>query len=328
MQGKGISLRLGLLALVVVLVLSAVGSLSLARDAFDGNDYDDCPAVTRLDEVKGLAVDRTDEEDEIRISWEALSGTALSSLGANGYKARLTVIVEGSGADKKNNVALGDTSLVIDKVSFTTDLTVSVAITLGEYVISDIAEKDFTSGMPAPSFTTTLKVVGAGGALDTGHDWLDKDAKHRREFYYLGFNNLFDNWFVESQRTDTDAAFRVKPSTAKFRVGLVHGDGNANPADADFENYRIVIEDSSGDLLGYQAQTVDASRTYPKGDLIVFGSAEGLLGVANFRTVDTAVDPNVTTEEGFTNIRLSNRVTKDFSIVPVLRFRNCSPCCF
>ena len=86
MQGKGISLRLGLLALVVVLVLSAVGSLSLARDAFDGNDYDDCPAVTRLDEVKGLAVDRTDEEDEIRISWEALSGTALSSLGANGYR--------------------------------------------------------------------------------------------------------------------------------------------------------------------------------------------------------------------------------------------------
>ena len=115
MQGKGISLRLGLLVLVVVLVLSAVGSLSLARDAFDGNDYDDCPAATRLDSVIGLAVDRTDEEKEIRISWDALSGSVLSSLGPNGYRARLTVIVEGGVDDLKHNVALGDTSLVIDK---------------------------------------------------------------------------------------------------------------------------------------------------------------------------------------------------------------------
>ena len=159
MQGKGKSLRLGLLGLVVVLVLSAVGGLSLAKDAFDGNDYDDCPAATRLDAVDGLAVDRTDEEDEIRISWDALSGTALSSLGPNGYRARLTVIVEGSGPDEKNNVALGDTSLVVDGVDFAKDLTISVAITLGDFVISDIAEKDFTSGMPAPAFLTTLKVA-------------------------------------------------------------------------------------------------------------------------------------------------------------------------
>ena len=51
---------------------------------------------------------------------------------------------------------------------------------------------------------------------------------------------------------------------------LAHGDGNVNAGDADFEHYRIVIEDSSGDLLGYQAQTVNAGRTY-KDKVIVFG---------------------------------------------------------
>ena len=276
MQGKGISLRLGLLALVVVLVLSAVGSLSLARDAFDGSGFDDCPAATRLDAVDGLAVDRTDEEDEIRISWDALSDAALNSLGPNGYRARLTVIVEGSDNDDiKNNVALGDTSLVVDKVKYTRDLTISVAITLGDFVISDIAEKDFTSGMPAPDFSTALKEAGAvaTGAWNAG--------EQRNSFYYFGFNDVFDNWFV--QRRPTVAVeegvavfdmFSTKPTTAKFRVGLAHGDGDATPGDADFENYRIVIEDSSGDLLGYQAKTVDASRTYGS-NKIVFGGVTG-----------------------------------------------------
>ena len=228
MQGKGILLRLGLLALVVVLVLSAVGSMSLARDAFDGNDYDDCPAITRLDSVNGLAIDRTDKEDEIRISWDALSGTALSSLGPNGYRARLTVIVEGSGSDKKNNVALGDTSLVVDKVDFATDLTVSVAITLGDYVISDIAEKDFTSGMPAPAFLTNLKVAAATADEDTvvagedaTHSWVTAKGT-RKGFYYLGFNDVFDNWFVSSgPDVAAEAAnFVTQPSTPKFRVGF------------------------------------------------------------------------------------------------------------
>ena len=135
MQGKGLSLRLSLVALVVVLVFGALGGFSLARDAFDA-DYNDCPAATRLDAVDGLTIDRTDEEDEIRISWDSLDTADLSSLGPNGYKARLTVIVDGEDA---RNVALGDTNLVIDGIDFAEDLTVSVAITLGDYVISDIS---------------------------------------------------------------------------------------------------------------------------------------------------------------------------------------------
>ena len=94
MQGKGKSLRLSLMALVVVLIFGALGGMTLARDAFDA-DYNDCPAVTRLDAVDGLTIDRTDEEDEIRISWDALDSADLSQLGPNGYRARLTIIVEG-----------------------------------------------------------------------------------------------------------------------------------------------------------------------------------------------------------------------------------------
>ena len=332
MQGKGITLRLGLLALVVVLVLSAVGSLSLARDAFDGNDYDDCPAATRLDSVIGLAVDRTDEEDEIRVSWEELSGTALSSLGRNGYRARLTVIVEGSGPDIKRNVALGDTSLVVDPIDFAQDLTISVAITLGDYVISDIAEKDFTSGMPPPAFLTTLKVAAATAAVDgvdptavggedTTHVWA-ADEDIRKSFYYLGFNDVFDNWFVTTPATVAGAGrFRTQPSTAKFRVGLAHGDGSVDAGAADFENYRIVIEDSSGDLLGYQAETVEASRTY--GDkLIVIGAADEddqFMTANDLTSAVVAVDDGDDIPErprGFTNIRLSNRVTGDSALSP------------
>ncbi len=126
MQGKGLSLRLSLVALVVVLVFGTLGGFSLARDAFDA-DYDDCPAATRLDAVDGLTIDRTDEEDEIRISWDALTSASLSSLGPNGYRARLTVIVDGEDA---RNVALGDTNMVVSDIDFAEDLTVSVAITL------------------------------------------------------------------------------------------------------------------------------------------------------------------------------------------------------
>ena len=154
MQGKGLSLRLGLLALVVVLIFGTLGGFSLAKDAFD-DDYKDCPASTRLDAVSGLTIDRTDEDDEVRVAWEALDAATLSSLGPNGFRARLTVIVEGQ---DPRNVALGDTTLTVDDVDFTEALTVSVAVTLGDYVISDIREAGFTSGMPAPRFSTDIRV--------------------------------------------------------------------------------------------------------------------------------------------------------------------------
>ena len=424
MQGKGKSLRLSLMALVVVLIFGAMGGLTLARDAFDA-DYNDCPAVTRLDAIEGLTIDRTDEEDEIRVSWDALDSATLSRLGPNGYRARLTIIVEGQDA---MNVALGDTSLVVDDIDFTRALTVSVAVTLSNYVISDIKEADFTSGMPAPKFTggvwasrnaiarapdaegaptraendlvgITDSVVGGEGkaeiaadkadiiflaktAVDDEADVLegardtynglatkndlardeyigalvtaqppredaastafdnarekavldaanvvidgddgpvlnsDKEPMSIGSFHYLGFNDLFDNWY-------SDSSVLNKPSSPRFRVGLQHGNGELDPDEANFTNYRIVIEDSSGDLLGYQAETVSASRTYD-GNKIVFSTdrtageldTDGAEAHAVFLARGAAAEgaaegalfvPN--SIDDFANLRLSNKVS-------------------
>ena len=327
MQGKGFSLRLSLLALVVVLIFGALGGMSLARDAFDA-DYDDCPAVTRLDSVDGLTIDRTDEDDEVRISWAALDAATLSKLGPNGYRARLTVIVEGQNA---MNVALGDTSLVVDDIDFTKELTVSVAVTLGDYVISDIAEADFTSGMPKPKFKTNIYVSANAIVADTPDDAGtdedetveatdddkpavddDRDDIVKGEFYYLGFNDLFDNWFVSAQPTAEGESVTVSPRTPKFRVGLAHGAGDLNPGDADFENYRITIEDSSGDLLGYQAETVSSIRTYGS-NKIVFGEGTA---TSSLLDNDPDEDAGAAAAKDLTNIRLSNRVTDGNAVSP------------
>jgi hypothetical protein len=329
MQGKGKSLRLSLMALVVVLIFGALGGLTLARDAFDA-DYDDCPAVTRLDSVGGLAIDRTDEPKEIRVSWDALDSTTLGRLGPNGYKARLTVIVEGQSA---RNVALGDTSLVVDDIDFTKELTVSVAVTLGDYVISDISEADFTSGMPAPNFKTKIYVSANEVVDDVVEDvnapdivameatdddkplvGADRAVIVKGHFYYLGFNDLFDNWFVSAPPTDAAVEVRTRPRTPKFRVGLAHGDGDLTPGDADFENYRITIEDSSGDLLGYQAETVEFGRTYGS-NKIVFGQGAVLDGLLD--NADTVVDATVIASvKDLSNIRLSNLVTDGNAVSP------------
>ena len=201
--------------------------------------------------MEGLAVERTGAGDEIRISWDALDLADLNALGPNVLKSRLTVIVEGGGDENAMNVALGDTGLVVDGVDFTKVLTVSVAITLGDYVISDIAEVEFTSGMPAPSFKTDI--------LANVGDPLAPSETVYGDFYYLGFNDLFDNWYVTDKGSPS---ITTSPASPKFRVGLQHGDSDLAPDDADFRNYRINIEDSNGDSLGYQAKTINASSTY------------------------------------------------------------------
>ena len=52
----------------------------------------------------------------------------------------------------RGNVALGDTSLVVDGIDFTKELTVSVAVTLGDYVISDISGSRFHFGYARTEF--------------------------------------------------------------------------------------------------------------------------------------------------------------------------------
>ena len=128
-------------------------------------------------------------------------------------------------------------------------------------------------------------------------------------FIIWGFNDVFDNWFVESHSVESPGTLRTSPRTAKFRVGLQHGEGEADPGNADFDHYRIVIEDSSGDLLGYQARTVSAGSTYGSKKIVIGGTA--FLNVSNLTDAETP--PGYT---GITNIRLSGDVTGDSAMSP------------
>ena len=307
MQSKRGSLRLGLLALIVVIVISALGSLSLARDAFDA-DYADCSQNTRLSAVQGLAVERTEDEDEIRISWDALNVADLDELGANVLRARITVIVEDGGDEDPRYVPLGEISMVVDDVDFAKDLTVSVAITQDDFVISDIAEAEFTSGIPAPSFMTNI-LANVADANDVDGDAdlteLIPDGVDYGDFYYLGFNDLFDNWYVSDKGDATTLITR--PVSPKFRVGLQHGAADIVAGDADFDSYRITIEDGNGDLLGYQATTVPASAAYT-GNVITFNTGNN--GTTPLDVDDIDGTDNVVVS--ISNIRLSNQVDDGF----------------
>ena len=148
MREDGLQLRPGLWVLVGVLFLGALTSLSLANNAFDDN-YSNCPTGTRVDAVRGLTLERTEGVDLLRISWDAIDTAALTtSLGPNGFLPQLTIIVGNGELDYPMIVALGENSLVVENVSFTEELTVAVAITHGDLVISDIAESVFTLDMP------------------------------------------------------------------------------------------------------------------------------------------------------------------------------------
>ena len=181
--------------------------------------------------VGGMAVERTDEADEIRISWDALKESAFYI-----YKARLIVIVEGGGDDRPRYVALGDTGLVVDEVELARELAISVVITLGDYVLSDIAEAEYTSGLPAPTFVTDLVAkhnptdeVPVLGQISDGKDYGD--------FYYLGFNDLFDNGYpAKAAGGKTLVALNDQPESPKFKVGLRYGDEDIDPSDADFKH--------------------------------------------------------------------------------------------
>ena len=313
MKRKNYALRQALRTLAVFLLLGTLGSLSLARDAFD-NDFVDCPQSTRLSAVEGLTVERTNEEDEIRISWDALDFSELNELGFNILKADLTAIVEADGINTTWHVALGETDLVVDDVGFTKELNVTVALTQRGFVVSDIAEAEFTSGMPAPSFMTNImaKVVDVAdedGDGDTSE--LILDGEDYGDFYYLGFNNLFDNWFAaRAEGARSLAALSEQPASTKFRVGLRHGEEGLHLGDANFAHYRIVIEDSSGDELEYRARTVESKRTYSfvrsgiEYDRVIFFGEEPATYLTTTRPgviVDGSAVP-------LSNIRLSNRV--------------------
>ena len=161
---------------------------------------------------------------------------------------------------------------------------------------------------------TNILVNAEEVPLVANDDVLVPDGKDYGDFYYLGFNDLFDNWYVKSKGT-SDPPIVTKPASPKFRVGLQHGDSKVKPGDADFAHYRITIEDSNGDLLGYHAKTVDAIDIYGS-NVITFGVGDAR---ASTGAGDATDNTSVTTLAPMSNVRLSNQVAAVHWILIMIR---------
>lgn len=245
------------LALGACLLWVVTSSLSLAGHAFD-DEYTDCPAATRLDAVTGLTVTRTEESDVFRISWDDLDPWTLKdSHSFNTLKLSVSIDKAGTGIHDPVNLSLDENGHVFGDVPLGQELTASVALTDRGHVISDIAKVDFISGMPAPSFSTSIKAAdGLGGERP-----VFTAGNQEGKFFYLGFNHLFDNWHAVTPRSDTlETRNRTHPTI--LRIGLEHGMEELDTDKAGFAHYRISIEDSQGDLLGFQAASIDAAGIY------------------------------------------------------------------
>ncbi len=126
--------------------------------------------------MTGLAVERTDEADEIRVSWDALTVETLG-LGRLSFATVMTVIVEDEANNRKIkevHEALGTSSVTLDGIDLARDLDVSVALTYNGYVISDIAIQAFTSGLQGPEFYGRFHRIGTvpGGGVIAGGSFL------------------------------------------------------------------------------------------------------------------------------------------------------------
>ena len=337
MQRLRFALQVSLLMAVAALTLGAMGSMSFgAGDAFD-EDYTDCPSNMRLEAVSGLKVTRTSEDDELKVTWE-MADPASWGLG-NRYRAEIAVIVEGSGDAKEKTVALGRNEVTFDGIDFASNLDIEVAVVRDDYVISNIAAADFKSGLAAPKFSSPFYLAKSNqgdifrdklkNADDTdapfdantnpralanlfnndGEAITDRASVHKpgdktSTFYYLGFNQGFDNWYSEPKirNSDPNSGNVRYPRTPKFRIGLRHGsdDPDDDPGDADFDLFRIRITDNSGDdVLGFDAGTVTDSLYNER--VLVLGAVNDASSADGW-TVDEDNAPY------FVTIKRSNRV--------------------
>ena len=244
MKGMRIALRVGLLSMLTMLVFGVLGSGAMANDLFD-DDYTNCSPATRLDALTGLAVSRTDEEDELKVQWDLpdASGWRLGSP----YTTNIVILVEVDDEVTEKSLNLGQNSVTVDGIGFAEDVRVEAAVADRGYVLSDITGLDWTSGIPAPSF----KLVQSGGR----NAWM-------LEWYMLGYGEEFRNFLEDTDSTEN----------RRVRVGLKHPtDGSGNEidmGDADFETYRIQIEDEHGDVVKYLAGTLDSDNIYDGNKMI------------------------------------------------------------
>lgn len=303
------------------LLASAGGGHIAAADAFD-DDYTDCPVVQRVDSLGPVKVARTEETDELRVSWPALNVPALG-LGDGLYATQITVIAEGPGSTVTRHVSLGSTSVTLDDLEPAGEWEISVALTRRGYVISDITPAvDATLGLEAAAYSPFYYVKDAA-KLDNAEyfeGFGDSNVPaHKRAlnlhkavadevivehakgtFYYLGYNHNFDNWYVDTGMTN--------PATSKFRIGLAHALG-LDLDELDFDHFRLRVEDSSGDdVLGFDATMVTDAATYGADRVLVFGLTSLASGARFGFNMDFADEAIFADGSRFSNIKTSNRI--------------------
>lgn len=319
MKGKKPIWRIGLALTLLLMAFSALGGGVIARDAFD-DDYRDCPSSSRVDAIENLRVVRGAEADELIVSWDRINVGALGLDEGQLFNAQITVIAESSDEDPETQTeALGNTETKFEGIAQASNWDVSVALTHRKYVISHIVKHDFKSGLGKPKlFDSFYYVLASPGGLDDEkylkgsnrelqlQKALDDDLIKEHDkgtFYYLGFNHNFDNYYVNTGMTN--------PVTPKFRIGLVHELG-IDPDDADFDHFRVALEDDSGDdVLGFQAATVPDSSIYGDDTVIVFGSV-GTGRRARTQFNMASVDAAIYAADGrFTNIKTANTIDAD-----------------
>ena len=247
-----ITLRAGVLSVLALLVCGALGSVAQAGSNLFDDNYRNCPSYTRLPALADMKVVRTDEDDELQVVW-ATPNPATWNLAS--FTAYITIIVQGdTDGDgdieaQKKAMALGASSVVFDNLAIAQEYDVQVAVTDRGYVISDIAEAVFTSGIKKPMFWTPIYYHPNRVLVldDTPNETLeDNIANQIGRFYFLGFNARFDNWWSKAEY-----------DIPRFRVGLRHGLTAAVADKAQFDHFRIRVEDAGGhNVLGFDAATV------------------------------------------------------------------------
>lgn len=247
--GRPVALRLTvcLLAWCVLLAVPVQG----ASDAFTSLDYQHCPLYLRLPAPAGLATALTQEEGALSVSWHPL--TVPASL-PNPYQAQLTVIAEGAGPDQVKHVRLDTTSLEFTDLALAHTGTLTLAVTAGSLVLSDLATVSFRSGVAIPQLSTPFYYQEGDTARPT-----------QGRFHYIGFNHNFANGYVVTGRTS--------PLTPRLRIGVRHGSGY-DPADADFAHFRFRLEDTQGvNILGFDPVTGPVDDIY-RDKVLVLGETD------------------------------------------------------
>ena len=261
--------RIVLAALMATLFCgSAEGSVQAVRNLF-AEEFSNCPSSSRLDGLAGLRVSRVDT-GQLRVQWRLPDPEAWQ---LRGFTAYITVIADGPGPPRRQDLPPYSSAVTFDDIDASQSWRVQVAVTDRGFVLSDIVEYAFNvpqaAGTPKPAASPGgPTVLLAGPRFASPFYWRDRETYEGPNgppvgtFYYLGFNPVFDNWYIHDADADT--------SPPRFRVGLRHGETPSS----DFEHFRIHLEDSNGDdVLGFDAETLVVRSRFPtyKGAVFALG---------------------------------------------------------